>query len=190
MFDQVELEKLRKVFVTDLAGTLMRAMRLCEDWRTEDSDLGYVSTGRVGSGKGATIAMAVAQVWKSSKFTIERSPGKTPGTVIFRLSGPFTARDMHGALSPDALRNTFEAEEVDDPHALPIHPLHIFDLTEVPYMDSAGLGLIVSHYVRCQDRGVRLVVAGVSPRVVQLFEMTKVDGFFPRIATVEEADRP
>jgi anti-anti-sigma factor len=56
-------------------------------------------------------------------------------------------------------------------------------------MDSAGLGLIVSHYVRCQDRGVRLVVAGVSPRVVQLFEMTKVDGFFPRIATVEEADR-
>jgi len=127
--------------------------------------------------------MAVAQVWKSSKFTIERSPGKTPGTVIFRLSGPFTARDMHGALSPDALRNTFEAEE-GDPHAL-----HILDLTEVPYMDSAGLGLIVSHYVRCQDRGVRLVVAGVSTRVVQLFEMTKVDGFFPRIATVEEADR-
>jgi hypothetical protein len=48
MFDQVELEKLRKVFVTDLAGTLMRAMRLCEDWRTRDLDLGYVSTRRVG----------------------------------------------------------------------------------------------------------------------------------------------
>ena len=132
--------------------------------------------------------MAVAQVWKSSRFTIERNQGKTPGTVIFRLSGPFTARDMYGALSPDAIRNTFEAEEVDDPQALPIHPLHIFDLTEVPYMDSAGLGLIVSHYVRCQGRGVRLVVAGVSPRVVQLFEMTKVDGLFPRIGAVEEAD--
>ena len=127
--------------------------------------------------------MAVAQVWKSSKFTIERNQGKTPGTVIFRLSGPFTARDMHGALSPNALRNTFESEE-NDPHAL-----HILDLTEVPYMDSAGLGLIVSHYVRCQGRGVRLVAAGVSPRVLQLFEMTKVDEFFPRIATVEEADR-
>jgi ABC-type transporter Mla MlaB component len=132
--------------------------------------------------------MAVAQVWKSSKFTIERNQGKTPGTVIFRLSGPFTARDMHGALSPNALRNTFESEEDGDSHALPIHPLHILDLTEVPYMDSAGLGLIVSHYVRCQGRGVRLVVAGVSPRVLQLFEMTTVDKFFPRIATVEEAD--
>jgi anti-anti-sigma factor len=128
--------------------------------------------------------MAMAQVWKSTRFTIERSEGKVPGTVIFRLSGPFTARDMHGALSPDALRNTFETEEGDVPHAL-----HILDLTEVPYMDSAGLGLIVSHYVRCQARGVRLVVAGVSARVLQLFEMTKVDGFIPRIATVEEADR-
>src|SRR6202007_2311882 len=100
--------------------------------------------------------MAVAQVWKSSKFTIERNQGKTPGTVIFRLSGPFTARDMHGALSPNELRNTFELEE-GAPHAL-----HILDLADVPYIDSAGLGLIVSHYVRCQGRGVRLVVAGVS----------------------------
>jgi anti-anti-sigma factor len=125
--------------------------------------------------------MTVAQVWKSSKFTIERNQGKAPGTVIFRLSGQFTARDMYGALSPDALRNTFESEEGGD-------ALHILDLTDVPYMDSAGLGLIVSHYVRCQDRGVRLVVAGVSPRVLQLFEMTKTDGFFPRIAAVDEAD--
>ncbi len=127
--------------------------------------------------------MAVAQVWKSSKFTIERNQGKTPGTVIFRLSGPFTARDMYGALSPNELRNTFESEE-GTPHAL-----HIMDLTEVPYIDSAGLGLIVSHYVRCQGRDVRLVLAGVNARVIQLLEMTKVDGFLPRIGTVEEADR-
>jgi anti-sigma B factor antagonist len=127
--------------------------------------------------------MAVAQVWKSSKFTIERSPGKAPGTVIFRLSGPFTARDMFGALSPNEVRNTFESEE-GTPHAV-----HILDLTDVPYMDSAGLGMLVSHYVRCQNRGVRLVMAGVNPRVVQLLEMTKVNDFFPRIATVEEADR-
>ena len=129
--------------------------------------------------------MTVAQIWKSSKFTIERSQGKVPGTVIFRLSGPFTARDMYGSLSPSALRNTFESEMEGEKHTL-----HILDLTEVPYMDSAGLGLIVSHYVRCQNRGVRLVAAGVSSRVLQLLEMTKVDKFFPRFATVEDADRP
>ena len=136
-----------------------------------------------------SISMTTAQVWKSSKFTIERNQGKTPGIVVFRLSGAFTARDMYGSLSPDALRSTFEAEEESGSHALPARPQHILDLTEVPYMDSAGLGLIVSHYVRCKGRGVRLVLAGVSPRVLQLFEMTKVDKFFPRVATVEEADR-
>ena len=128
--------------------------------------------------------MATAQIWKSSKFAIERNQGTTPGTVIFRLTGPFTARDMHASLSPSALRNTFESEEEGGQDAL-----HILDLTEVPYMDSAGLGMIVSHYVRCQGRGVRLVAAGVSSRVVQLLELTKVDKFFPRFDSVEEADR-
>jgi anti-anti-sigma factor len=128
--------------------------------------------------------MAVAQVWKSTKFAIERHQGKAPGTVIFRLTGPFTARDMYGALSPDVLRGTFEAEDDGAPQAL-----HIIDLTEVPYVDSSGLGLMVSHYVRCQHRGVRLVVAGASARVVQLFELTHVDSFFPRVDTVDEADR-
>jgi len=127
--------------------------------------------------------MAVAQVWKSSKFAIERSQGKMPGTIIFRLAGPFTARDMYSSLSPIAVRNTFESEE-GTPHVL-----HIIDLTDVPYIDSAGLGMIVSHYVRCQGRDVRLVLAGVNPRVIQLLEMTKVDGFLPRIGTVEEADQ-
>ena len=128
--------------------------------------------------------MAVAQVWKSTKFAIERHHGKAPGTVIFRLTGPFTARDMHASLSPSALRNTFEPEEDGVQDAL-----HILDLTEVPYMDSAGLGMLVSHYVRCQGRGVRLVAAGVSSRVVQLFELTKVDKLFPRFGSVEDADQ-
>jgi anti-anti-sigma factor len=88
--------------------------------------------------------------------------------VIFRLSGPFTARDMYGSLSPNALRNTFELVGEGE-----LHTLHILDLTDVPYIDSAGLGLIVSHYVRCQAREVRLVAAGVNSRVVQLLEMTR-----------------
>jgi hypothetical protein len=32
-------------------------------------------------------------------------------------------------------------------------------------------------------------LAGVSLRVLQLFEMTRVDKFFPRVGTVEEADQ-
>lgn len=123
-----------------------------------------------------------AQVWKSSSFHIERSQGQSTGSVVFRFSGPFTARDMYAALSPAALKALFENEPSDR------HPAseNIFDLTDVPYLDSCGLGLIVGHFVRCQNKGVRFVVAGAGPRVIQLFKTTKVDHLFPIVGTVDE----
>ena len=124
-----------------------------------------------------------AQIWKGTSFHIERSQGQLPSSLVFRFSGPFTARDMYAALTPAALKNLFETEPT------PRHPaqLNIFDLTDVPYMDSCGLGLIIGHFVRCQNRGVYFVVAGVSLRVLQLFKTTKVDHLFPMTGTVDEA---
>ncbi len=123
-----------------------------------------------------------AQVWKASSFSIERRQGRAPGTVIFRFSGPFTARDMFGSLSQEALRNLFDSPADGAP------AVHVFDLTAVPYMDSIGLGMMVSQHVRCQGKGVRMVLAGVSPRVMQVFKLTKLDSFLPMAATVEEAE--
>ena len=123
-----------------------------------------------------------AQLWKGSNFTIGHAMGAEPGTVIFHFTGPLTARDMYTSLTPAALRNLFE---------LPAQvqtTVHIFDLTGVPYMDSSGLGLLVSHYARCKDRGIKLVLAGVSLRVLQLMQLTKVDALIPMAATVEEAN--
>lgn len=51
-----------------------------------------------------------------------------------------------------------------------------------------GLGMIVSQHVRCQAKGLRMVAAGASPRVQQLFKLTKVDTFIPMVATVEDAE--
>ena len=127
-----------------------------------------------------------AQIYKGSAFNIERLQGKTPGTVIFRFSGPFTARDVYGSLTPVAVRNLFEFESAKG-DAPPI-TMSIFDLTAVPYIDSTGLGMLVSQYVRCRDKGARMIAAGASPRVLQLFAMTKVDTIIPLIATVEEAE--
>jgi anti-anti-sigma factor len=129
--------------------------------------------------------MMQAQTWKSTPFTIERKVGKAPGTVIFRLRGPFTARDMFGTLAPVALDNllSFQSTPSDAPPVL-----NILDLTDVPYMDSAGLGRIVRHYVHCRGKGVRVIAAGASPRVLELFKMTKVESVIPLTATVEEAD--
>jgi ABC-type transporter Mla MlaB component len=130
-------------------------------------------------------AVQSAQLWKGTPFTIERKEGKAPGTVIFRFCGPFTARDMFATVAPITLNNmlSFHSTPSDE-----LPTLNILDLTEVPYMDSAGLGQIVSHYVHCRGKGVRMIAAGASPRVLELFRMTKVDSTIPMSATVEEAD--
>jgi anti-anti-sigma factor len=126
-----------------------------------------------------------AQISKAKPFTIERRDGKSAGTVIFKLRGPFTQRDMFASLAPVVVDNmlNFQSEPSDKPPTL-----NIVDLTEVPYMDSAGLGRIVRHYVHCRGKSVRMVAVGASARVVELFKMTKVDAVIPMAATVEEVD--
>jgi anti-anti-sigma factor len=117
------------------------------------------------------------QIWKSARLTIERGESETHGTV-FRFSGPFTGRDMYNSLSPDAFRNIFESTSDNE------RPLaHVFELTEVPYMDSTGLGMVVSHYVRCQSKGIRLSITGVNHRIQELFRLTGMDKVLP-IASV------
>ena len=107
-------------------------------------------------------------------LAIEQTQGKAPGSIILRLTGPVT------------LRNLFDLQSklrVGEPP-----PLTILDLTGVPYMDSAGMGAVINHYVRCQGKGKRLIAVGVSPRVLELFRMTRVDAVIPMVATVEEAE--
>ena len=113
-----------------------------------------------------------AQIWKPTPFTIVRKEGKARGTVIFHLCEPFTARDMFGTLAPIALHNilSFQSMPSEEPPAF-----NILDLSDVPYMDSTGLGRIVSYYVHCRGKGVRMIAAGLSPRILELFKLTKVD---------------
>ena len=110
------------------------------------------------------------QMWKSSNFTIERRDSEASGRVDFFLSGPFTARDMYSSMSPEAFDNTF-----DSPLGSKEPRIHRIDLTQVPYMDSRGLGVLVRLYARCQAKGIQLIVTGVSPRVLELFRIAKVE---------------
>jgi anti-anti-sigma factor len=134
---------------------------------------------------GDPMTEARAQTWKATPFTIERAECKTAGTVIFRLRGPFTQRDMFASMAPVVVDNmlNFQSEPSEK-----LPTLNILDLSEVPYMDSAGLGRIVRHYVHCRGKGVRMVAAGVGARVLELFKITKVDAVIPMVATVEEVD--
>ena len=54
----------------------------------------------------------------------------------------------------------------------------ILDFSEVPYVDSAGLGSLVSVYVSRQKLGQRLALTGVNPRIIDLLEITKMEQLF------------
>ena len=105
---------------------------------------------------------------------IDREDGKAPGTQIFRLTGPLT------------LRNIFDLQAQF--RSIDATPLTILDLTGVPYMDSAGMGVVVNGHVHCQSRGGKFVAVGVSPRILELFKMTHVDKVIAIASTVDEAE--
>jgi anti-sigma B factor antagonist len=123
-------------------------------------------------------------IWNSPAFTIERLEDKAPRALIFHFTGPFIANDMYRSLKPAVVSGIFEFKP-EPGHEPPT--IHIFDLTEVPSMDSSGLGLIVSHYMNCRSRGIRVIAVGVSQNVQQLLHFTRVDSLIPTAATVEEA---
>jgi anti-anti-sigma factor len=49
----------------------------------------------------------------------------------------------------------------------------ILDMTESPYMDSAGLGLLMNYYVSAEKNGRKLLLAGTNQRIQALLQMTR-----------------
>jgi len=68
----------------------------------------------------------------------------------------------------------------------PTHTV-ILDLSDVPYVDSAGLGMLVSAFVSRQKAGRQMVLSGINARVQKLFEITRVQELFLIFSSPEEA---
>ena len=132
----------------------------------------------------AMMAIARTEIWKNQTFTIERIEGQAPQTIIYQITGVFNARDMYGSMKQIQLGNIFEFKPQQGAET---PTCHIFDLTDVPQMDSSGLGVLVSHFIACRAKGIRVIIVGASPNVKQLFKFTKVDTILPMAPTIEEA---
>ena len=55
-------------------------------------------------------------------------------------------------------------------------------------MDSAALGLLVHSFVSAQKSGRKIAIVGAAPRIMTLFEMTKLDNLLPLYPTTEAAE--
>ena len=82
---------------------------------------------------------------------------------ILRLTGPLTIATL------------FEFQNLVRTNS---SPKLILDFTDVPYIDSAGVGALVGAYVRHQKEGHSVTLAGVNERVRGTLKITQVDKFF------------
>ena len=106
---------------------------------------------------------------------IDDQPGSQPDQRVLRLDGPLVMRTM------------FEFQSMvraDKSRSL------IIELTNVPYVDSAGIGALVGAYVTRQNSGRSLALVGVSERIHNALKVTRVEQFFrffDSVAAAEEA---
>ena len=63
----------------------------------------------------------------------------------------------------------------------------ILDFSEVPYIDSAALGGLVSAYVSRRKLGRSLLLAGLSDRVLKMMKITNIESLFVTFPTLEDA---
>lgn len=49
------------------------------------------------------------------------------------------------------------------------------DLSDLDYLDSSGLGVLISIHKRCLQKGGKMVVTGLRGMVEELFRLTRLD---------------
>jgi anti-anti-sigma factor len=108
---------------------------------------------------------------KAENATIELSTREVNGVKVLAVEGPLTIVTLF------KFQDAWRAEQA---------PALIFDLSEVPYADSAAIGSIVNAYVsRKNANRTMAVVAG--DRVRSTMQVVKVDSLFPLCKTMDEA---
>jgi anti-sigma B factor antagonist len=89
------------------------------------------------------------------------------GVYILRAHGRLTLGE--GA---SVLRDTVRSFVSREPASI------ILDMTDVGYVDSAGIGELVSAYTSITSQGGRFVLAGLQKRVSDLLQITKLYSVF------------
>jgi anti-sigma B factor antagonist len=108
----------------------------------------------------------------NAKLTFNSQRVGTGGAVVLKLVGPITL-DNIGAFQSELAENR--------------PPVMIFDMSEVPYIDSSGVGVMISYYSNGQKEGRRMALVGLNERVTTLLRLTKVLTLLKSFPTVEEA---
>jgi anti-sigma B factor antagonist len=108
----------------------------------------------------------------NESLKIAASDGDRKGQKILTLTGSL---NIHSVFAFQAVTREETAEQV------------ILEFTNVPFMDSAGLGALVGAYVAAQRTHRKLAVAGANTQVKALIDMTQVGTLIKCYADVAAA---
>ena len=101
---------------------------------------------------------------------------KRGDAVVFSLSGEVVSRDDQHAASEAVAARLAEGDRV-----------FVLDLSQVPYVSSLGIAVLVATYVRVTREGGKVRLVNPRPKVASVLEMTKVADMFQTYSSIEEA---
>ncbi len=94
------------------------------------------------------------------------------GTSVLRLHGPLLLGNFF------SFQSMVRSDEAN---------LLILDMSDVPYIDSAGIGCLVGAHVSRDNAGRKLIVAGATERLLNALKATRVDQLFQFAPDVDQA---
>jgi anti-sigma B factor antagonist len=106
-------------------------------------------------------------------FTVRKD--ETRDVVILGVDGQLIVGNRH-----DLKQKILDAVETGDRK-------FVIDFSQTGYIDSSGLGVLVSLAKKVREAGGDLRLAGLNDDLRTLFELTKLDTLFTLVDSVEEA---
>jgi anti-anti-sigma factor len=142
--------------------------------RFPEVDIGLATYNSSSFNHSDTVSSIEFRDMSDQKLVVESRSGNSPDTRILTLTGPIT------------LANFFEFQNLVRSND---SKLLIIDLTNVTYVDSAGIGCLIGAHVSHQRRNAHLSLVGVSQRIRHVLQITGVENVLACYETVEDAER-
>ena len=100
-------------------------------------------------------------------------PGSFAGQTVFELNGSLELQQVF------AFQNRMREDQ---------SRVTILDMSNIVYIDSAGIGALVNANVSRMRSGRKLAIAGITDRAKTVLEVTKTAQFFDFYPTATEAE--
>jgi anti-sigma B factor antagonist len=108
----------------------------------------------------------------TSSLELERNGGENGAPLVTRLSGKLSLETVHDFIA------TMRPEAAD---------LLVLDMSGCSFLDSAGVGALVSLFVSRRNHGKKLALAALTPQGTAVMQVSGLMKLLPLYATVDEA---